>query len=377
MRFLILIFVFNFWVYSFAQNLVPNYSFEYFTSCPDAVAQVYKAYPWIDPTGSTPDYLNACNTSGLGVPSHFGNGFQNALTGSGYVHSGVYSSNTEFRDYIQTPISISIQGYYCFSFFINFSNTSDFSIDKIGGFISNTSVTCSPPGCVINVNPQIESGQLYDTLNWVRINGIVYLNGDENTLTIGCFRYDTELNVQRMQDHPLYESSSIYVEDVILTLIRPPVLPDSIATYSGESIMIGDTAQDAAQYFWSPVDGLTDPNSFQTLAVPSTTTTYTLTKITACDTTESKIKVEVLANENNITVMPNPNNNSFQVKYNLTENANFVIYDALGRKIYQTNLMAGSNIIYEPTINLSSALYFLTLETNEKRLFQTKVVVGE
>jgi len=33
------------------QNLVPNPSFEFYTSCPTGSDQVYKAFPWYDPTG--------------------------------------------------------------------------------------------------------------------------------------------------------------------------------------------------------------------------------------------------------------------------------------------------------------------------------------
>ena len=45
-----------------AQNLVPNPSFEDYTSCPTSVAQITLATPWVTPTTGSPDYFNLKNS---------------------------------------------------------------------------------------------------------------------------------------------------------------------------------------------------------------------------------------------------------------------------------------------------------------------------
>ena len=362
----------------FCQNLLRNWSFEGVDTVPpvDNYLIEWKAYQTVDFFSVNPDiagFLAPCSILGCQYPR----------TGESYI--GLLNnalSGPNYREYIQThlPQPLISDQSYCVSFYISRSDTMEFASKDWGILFTDNLI--EPPSTsdyLISAQAQVTVPYFVtDDENWTLIQQIFAPTSPNEYLTIGNFLHDSVFPQQFVQASCSgCKQSYYYIDDVSVSIIRPPVLPDSVAIYSGESIVIGDTAQDAAQYFWSPVDGLTDPNSFQTLAVPSTTTTYMLTKITACDTSEAKIKVEVLANENNITVMPNPNNNSFQVKYNLTENANFVIYDALGRKIYQTNLMAGSNMIYEPTIKLSSALYFLTLETNEKRLFQMKMVITE
>ena len=71
-------------------NLVPNYSFEIDTLCPDNGSQIDYAIPWHSATGGSPDYFNACDGSAIisvGVPQNWC-GNQNARTGDAY--SGIY-----------------------------------------------------------------------------------------------------------------------------------------------------------------------------------------------------------------------------------------------------------------------------------------------
>src|SRR5216683_763724 len=69
-------------------NLVPNYSFEVYDTCPNTYSQIYYAIPWFSSLpcqcGSS-DYYNACAGGPLvSVPSN-GGGYQNARTGVGYA----------------------------------------------------------------------------------------------------------------------------------------------------------------------------------------------------------------------------------------------------------------------------------------------------
>src|ERR1700741_3310729 len=86
-------------------NLVPNPSFENFSQCPNGQAQLSYANSWIQPTGNTPDYFNACaNPAFIGIPHNF-IGSQNARTGTAYAgFSPYYNCVWNCREYIEVPL---------------------------------------------------------------------------------------------------------------------------------------------------------------------------------------------------------------------------------------------------------------------------------
>ncbi len=68
---------------SFAQNLVPNWSFEDTVSCPTGGGAIDLAIGWSS-YGHTPDYCNICNTAFQGIPSNQW-GYQDPKTGNAYA----------------------------------------------------------------------------------------------------------------------------------------------------------------------------------------------------------------------------------------------------------------------------------------------------
>src|ERR1051325_2803024 len=84
-----------------AQNLVPNPSFENYSSCPTAGGQVYKAIGWSN-CGQTPDYCNACATAANFSVPYNGFGYQPAATGNAYCDLWTYASNQLYREFIGT-----------------------------------------------------------------------------------------------------------------------------------------------------------------------------------------------------------------------------------------------------------------------------------
>lgn len=71
---------------SYAQNLVPNYSFEDTLQCPigNGISPITYSPPWFSPTNSTANYFNSCNNFSWGVPNNVG-GIQYARTGKSYA----------------------------------------------------------------------------------------------------------------------------------------------------------------------------------------------------------------------------------------------------------------------------------------------------
>lgn len=367
-------------VNSFGQNYVSNNSFEFVDTTPPINNYIidWSVYQSIDFFSEDPliaGLPSPCNILGC------------QYSKSGISHIGLYNnafSTSNYREYIQTQLIQPLDSgqSYCVSFYISRSDTMEYASKDWGILFTDTLIT--PPSTsnfLINAAAQVTVPYfVVDDENWTLIQQIYTPTSPNQYLTIGNFLDDASFPQQFVQSSCAgCKQSYYYIDDVSVSLIREPILNNDTVIFYGENILIGDTAKDAAEYFWSPTTGLSNPYNWQTMASPSTTTTYTLTKITSCDTTEAKIKIEVKAKENNLTVFPNPNNGVFQINYNLVEDAFFVIYDALGRKVYRTRLTAGSHILFSPELNeLASALYFLTLEdVNNKRLFQTKMVVVE
>src|SRR5690606_22711508 len=110
----------------------------------------------------------------------------------------------------------------------------------------------------------------------------------------------------------------------------------------GESVMISDTAQDVANYYWSPSMGLSCDTCWQTSANPLYTTTYTLTKITPCDTTQAAVTVVVIPDTNATLPLPNvftPNGDGKNDNFSFTMPKDYLVksfevYNRWGNLIY-------------------------------------------
>lgn len=205
----------------YAQNLVPNPSFEDTVSCPSGWASISSLNNWYSPNSSSPDLFNSCaNPLDVGVPQN-GAGFQNTKSGNGYVGVGCSfdSTNLNYREYIQVELSDTLKANkkYIISFFINKADSCPIAITKIGAYISNNPISTSG-GLPLNVTPQIESPAgvyLTDTVNWIEVTDTLVAFGGEKFITIGYF-YDNA-NADTLvvsQSLYFYKQSYYYIDDV-------------------------------------------------------------------------------------------------------------------------------------------------------------------
>ena len=99
-----------------AQNLVSNSSFETYSACPSALAQVANATSWIQPTGGTSDYYNTCGTT-LAVQVPVNNfGTQSSNTGNAYVGLFAYHFFIDYREYIQIQLTAPLVAAQTYNF---------------------------------------------------------------------------------------------------------------------------------------------------------------------------------------------------------------------------------------------------------------------
>ncbi len=211
-----------------AQNLVPNYSFELYDTCPYSDGQINFVTSWYNPTTGSPDYLNSCTSYlWMGVPSNFW-GFQYPKTGNAYAgiftYSSISFSSPPQREYIQVMLTDTLiaDQNYCVDFYVsaaefpNITNYKIVAITELGLYFSNAPVSLNSADTLSYI-PQITSPPgifLSDTANWMHISGNYTASGGEQYITIGNFKgYSTDTIV--FANGTMLEARSYYyIDDV-------------------------------------------------------------------------------------------------------------------------------------------------------------------
>jgi len=210
--------------YSEAQNLVPNYSFEVYDTCPNG-GDIQYALPWYNPTVGSPDYYNQCSfPGGASVPSSFF-GFQNANTGVAYSGICVYGSDPGYpsqREYLQVGLldTLIANKHYCVNFYVNRPDKPiiiyNAAITKIGMLFSNNPIL-STSSSALNYTPQITSDSgvyLTDTVSWMLVSGTYIAQGGERFITIGNFNNDANTDTMEYPNGASHYGAYYYVDDV-------------------------------------------------------------------------------------------------------------------------------------------------------------------
>ena len=226
MKFIFNIFIIITSINCYAQNLVPNYSFENYSSCPTFNGQITLLDFWITTStnlmgiSGTPDYYNECavQSSYVSVPVN-GGGSQHAHNGAGYAGITL-REGTNFREYIEVQLTVTLaKQCYHFEMYVNLADVCRNTTDAIGVYFSDTVITGINNSLPLPFIPQITNltGYITDTLNWTLISGDYNANGGENYLIIGNFKDD--FNSSFLTVNPAGQDITyFYIDDVSLTL---------------------------------------------------------------------------------------------------------------------------------------------------------------
>ncbi|HLF65376.1 MAG TPA: T9SS type A sorting domain-containing protein, partial [Saprospiraceae bacterium] len=220
-------------------NLVPNPSFETFITCPTGLAPPFTAASWTLPTDGSADYYNSCASGGSGVSTP-GNTFGSQVprTGAGYAGFILRSVTTDYREYIEVPLSSPlINGInYQVSFYVSLSDASQDAIDKIGAYLSIGSVGPITGSSVLPYVPQVinpSGNYITDKFTWTLITG-TFVGGGETHIVIGNFNDDIS-TVPVTGLGGFYPGSYYYVDDVCvartLVGVDDPLQGQSIRIY--------------------------------------------------------------------------------------------------------------------------------------------------
>lgn len=298
-----------------AQNLVPNYSFESFTSCPTATAQFNLIPPWQMPantSSASSDYFNACNTNATAdVPTNVA-GSQNARTGVGYA--GIYTYGSGVREYMQIQLSAPLIAgtVYNVEMYVSPAEEAGMAADAIGIHISTGAISGTGSYSPLPFIPQIvnpTNNIISDTTVWTLVSGSYTALGGENYITIGNFLNDANTNSLTFNSSG-WSRGYYYIDDV------------SVAPASETLINENETTNSVAIF----------PNPFSAQTVLQTNTSL--------------------------------------------NNATLSVQNCMGQIVKQITNISGHTVIL-PREFLANGLYFITLTQDDKVITTKKVVITD
>jgi len=379
----------------YVQNLVPNPSFENYTSCPMA-NQIFKLSPWCG-LGGGEDAYNVCfNTlvgpgaGGFGIPYTFF-GFQYPRTGNGI--GSIVLKATNRREYLQVQLTQTLTAgkTYCGSMYLNLYNDTKYATDKIGMYFSAVPFACNqalpipqviPP---LNLVPQITNPPgnfITDTLNWTEVSGIFVATGGEQYLTIGNFYDDANTNTIVVNPTSAYFVTIILIDDVSLTEINPAAAIADATICPGDSIALTSASTaDFADYNWQPATGLSCTACATPKAAPQSNTTYTLTKKQCNSTTTAKVSITVTPDCNPKTQWSIPNvftpnednvNDSFMITLPVGSILKeFSVYNRWGLQVKTMDLHGQTVLLWDGRTTsgepCTEGTYFYTLQYTDTK----------
>lgn len=178
-----------------AQNLVPNWSFEDHTECPDDYGEVERATGWERSLNNNvveyhTEYLNACAEYDFGVPDNVW-GTQAASTGTAYMGqvSMAPSVMTDYREniYIQLIEPLVVDQDYTVHLKVSSTDNCQHASNNQG--VKFSTVANFP----IDGTSQIYSDDIItDKLNWTEISGTFTADSAYAYVCVGNFFSDAE-----------------------------------------------------------------------------------------------------------------------------------------------------------------------------------------
>jgi hypothetical protein len=221
MKKILLLFSFFLSQFCFAQNLVPNPSFEDTVLCPHFANQIDHAANW-HASRNSPDYFNVCDMiTGSGtaaVPSNF-LGYQYPYTGDAYVGFIAYTrSALNGREYFtcQLTNNLVIGSLYNVSMYVNWSGSTSLTVacNKIGMRFSTSDYNMTNNAPVDNYCQFHSDSIVTDSINWILLSGSFTADSAYSYLTIGNFFVDSLTDTLY---YPPASHAYYYADDISVT----------------------------------------------------------------------------------------------------------------------------------------------------------------
>jgi len=376
-------------------NLVPNWSFETYTLCPNASGQLSSAVPWTGQTNNSSDYYNACSST-LNVPNLGGGSYQLAKDGNAFA--GIWTaapttaSGANYREYLQVMLNDSLVNSRCYyvEFFANLFDFAKWGTNNIAANISKIQYGNTGTGYILNLPQHITrygNPAIMDTANWVQVAGIYSATGGEQFITIGNFKDD--LNTDTVRTNNPYDACYYYIDAVSVYSINPSgPLPwayrDTTINY-GDSIYIGNYLGGSFSSNWYLQGGGFIKNASGIFVKPTITSNY-IVEFTICgvphmDTLKVTVQGgaginEPLIQSSEFNISPNPNNGIITLeilnKDIPLQKTMIKICDIFNREVKSLKLLGKKQEL--ELQDLSNGIYYLQFLQDNKVLLTKKII---
>ena len=190
--------------YCKAQNLVPNPSFENYSSCPNGVNSclpddLTKCSGWFSANNS-PDYYNSCASlaTNVSVPNNY-SGTQLASSGQGYCGIQTYSFTPNYHEILSCQLTADLvvgTKYFVTFQVVNSGIVYDLGqgfnccTNKMGALFSTMQFSCSNQIPLNNFAHIYSDTIIKDTILWKSISGSFIADSAYRYLNIGNFFLD-------------------------------------------------------------------------------------------------------------------------------------------------------------------------------------------
>lgn len=210
-----------------AQNLVPNGSFEDYQHCPGSYSLSpagFEAVSWKSISTGSPDYFNTCSEGEAAVPYNWA-GVSEPYDGYGYA--GIYTwmnTGNDYREYLHCKLIEALvrDSIYQIEFHYKLSSYSKFSTDRIG-FLLSDSLKSFSYDHTLEIKPTVsfiqDSALTLNTGTWETASTEYHAKGNEQYLTIGNFFTNAQTKSYYIRFRPesqpmLGGSAYYYIDDV-------------------------------------------------------------------------------------------------------------------------------------------------------------------
>jgi hypothetical protein len=382
-------------------NLVPNGSFENYSTCPSGFGALEQVDNWFQPNiaGSSSDAFNACD----GDIPYSGPCYQFPRTGNGYAAVSLFTDTTasnidKWREYLEVGLTDSlIPGKkYCVRFYVNKGNWSMWAIKNIQAVLTNDSLLYDDNNYtyINGVTPIMEASAIvYDTVNWIPIETTYTANGGEKFLTIGNFSSGASTIYQQVLPYSSVPNTlGYYLFDDVSVYEQPEVFAGNDTVIPpGDSIQLGTTGRPDIFYSWSPASGLNDPSIANPMATPGTTTTYTLTITDTNSLACTSVFMDTVTigvgfigiQESSLAdagrMYPNPSQDACMYEINLEKGqTGSISLSNLNGDVLQVHpLSSGKNKVHMDLSGLSNGVYICEQTINGQMKAHRKLVISK
>lgn len=216
---------------AYAQNLVPNWSFEDTAYCTTANNPILVAPPWFSANYATPDIYNM-DDSPCGVymdPNETIGAicYQAPYHGNRFAGEYLWQTLGELKEYMEVALAESLVAgrAYRVAMEISLPDCWQRAVSTLGVYFSADSVfdpTLPNPG-VLAVVPQAtfhDPSYYVDEINWMHVEDTIIANGGERFMVIGSFTNNAQTSTLQVPgsnafSHAYYYFDAVVVEEIV------------------------------------------------------------------------------------------------------------------------------------------------------------------